>query len=60
MNAWSVSFIMAQQADLYVNIIDAANLKRNLYLTLQLLEMGCSLHYCTEYDRHCQTARHSY
>ena len=33
-------FIMAQQADLYVNIIDAANLKRNLYLTLQLLEMG--------------------
>lgn len=33
-------FIAAQKADVYVNIIDAANLKRNLYLTLQLLEMG--------------------
>ncbi len=33
-------FIDDQQADLYINIVDAANLKRNLYLTVQLLEMG--------------------
>lgn len=33
-------FIDDHQADLYINIIDAANLKRNLYLTVQLLEMG--------------------
>lgn len=32
-------YIVSQEADLYINIIDAANLKRNLYLTLQLLEM---------------------
>ncbi len=33
-------FILSQQADLIVNILDASNLERNLYLTLQLLEMG--------------------
>ncbi len=32
-------FILNQQADVIVNIIDASNLERNLYLTLQLLEM---------------------
>ena len=33
-------FIMSSQADLVINIIDAANIERNLYLTTQLLEMG--------------------
>ena len=28
------------EADLWVNIVDASNLERNLYLTSQLLEMG--------------------
>lgn len=32
-------FILNQQADVFVNIIDASNLERNLYLTLQLIEM---------------------
>ena len=32
-------YIVNQQADLFINIVDAANLKRNLYLTMQLLEM---------------------
>lgn len=33
-------YIMSPDADLIVNIIDASNIERNLYLTTQLLEMG--------------------
>jgi len=33
-------FLLYQGADVVVNIIDTTNLQRNLYLTLQLLEMG--------------------
>ncbi len=33
-------YILSDEADLIVNIIDAANLERNLYLTTQLLEMN--------------------
>lgn len=33
-------FILSQQANLIVNIVDASNLERGLYLTLQLLETG--------------------
>lgn len=36
-------FILDQQADFIVNIIDASNLERHLYLTLQLLEMQVPL-----------------
>jgi ferrous iron transport protein B len=32
-------YILSSQADLIVNIVDASNLERNLYLTIQLLEM---------------------
>lgn len=32
-------FVHAAEADLVVNIVDASNLERNLYLTTQLLEM---------------------
>ncbi|PSU26736.1 ferrous iron transport protein B [Photobacterium phosphoreum] len=32
-------YILSGEANLVVNIVDAANLERNLYLTLQLLEM---------------------
>lgn len=32
-----------QEADLIVNVIDATNLERNLYLTLELLEQGIPL-----------------
>ncbi len=32
-------YILSEDADVIVNIVDAANLERNLYLTLQLLEM---------------------
>jgi len=33
-------YIHSGEADLVINILDGSNLKRNLYLTLQLLEMG--------------------
>jgi ferrous iron transport protein B len=33
-------FILAQTVDVIVNIVDASNLERHLYLTTQLLEMG--------------------
>lgn len=36
-------FIAEQEASVVVNIIDASNLERNLYLTVQLLEMGANL-----------------
>ena len=32
-------YLLSHEADLIVNIVDAANLERNLYLTTQLLEM---------------------
>jgi ferrous iron transport protein B len=33
------NFIASRQADLIVNVVDASNIERNLYLTSQLLEM---------------------
>ncbi len=33
-------YILTEQPDLVVNVLDASNLERNLYLTVQLLEMG--------------------
>jgi ferrous iron transport protein B len=36
-------YLLARDADLIVNVVDAANLERNLYLTVQLLEMGVPL-----------------
>lgn len=36
-------YVHGNQADLIVNIVDAANLERNLYLTTQLAEMGVPL-----------------
>lgn len=33
-------FILNRKADVVVNIVDASNLERHLYLTIQLLEMG--------------------
>jgi len=36
-------FVLSREAHLIVNIVDASNIERNLYLTSQLLEMGASL-----------------
>lgn len=36
-------YILSKDSDLIVNVIDASNLQRNLYLTMQLLEMRTPL-----------------
>ncbi len=36
-------YLLADEADLIINIVDASNLERNLYLTTQILEMGVPL-----------------
>ncbi|MBJ3815613.1 Fe(2+) transporter permease subunit FeoB [Shimwellia pseudoproteus] len=33
-------YILSGDADLLINVVDASNLERNLYLTLQLIELG--------------------
>lgn len=33
-------YLLSRDADVVVNVLDASNLERNLYLTVQLLEMG--------------------
>ncbi len=35
-------FILEENPDMVVNIIDATNLQRNLYLTMELIELGAS------------------
>jgi ferrous iron transport protein B len=39
-------YLLSRDANLIINVIDAANLERNLYLTVQLLEMGIPLIVC--------------
>jgi len=36
-------YLLSREAGLVINVVDAANLERNLYLTVQLLEMGVPL-----------------
>ncbi len=36
-------FILSDEAEVIVNVVDASNLERNLYLTTQLLEMGANV-----------------
>jgi ferrous iron transport protein B len=33
-------YLLSREADVVVNVLDASNMERNLYLTVQLLEMG--------------------
>lgn len=33
-------YLLSNEADLFINVVDATNLERHLYLTLQLLERG--------------------
>lgn len=39
----SRDFIVDEESDVIVNIIDAANLERNLYLTVQMMELGANM-----------------
>ena len=34
-------YLLSQRADSILNVVDATNLERNLYLTTQLIETGC-------------------
>lgn len=36
-------YILQERPDVVVNVVDASNLERNLYLTVQLLELGAPL-----------------
>lgn len=36
-------FILNHSPDVVINVVDASNLERNLYLTIQLLEMGANV-----------------
>jgi ferrous iron transport protein B len=36
-------YLLSRDADLVINVVDASNLERNLYFTVQLLEMGVPL-----------------
>jgi len=36
-------YLLSREADLIVNVLDASNLERNLYLSVQILEMGVPL-----------------
>ena len=37
------NFVVEEKPDVVVDIVDASNIERNLYLTVQLLEMGANL-----------------
>ncbi len=37
------NFLIDEKPDLIINIVDATNLERNLYLTLQIAELGCPM-----------------
>ena len=39
----SRDFIVDDTSDVIINIVDAANLERNLYLTVQMMELGANL-----------------
>lgn len=39
----SRNFLLEERPDLIINIIDASNIERNLYLTTQLMELNCPI-----------------
>ena len=40
------NYIIGQRPEVLINVVDAANLERNLYLTVQLLELGAPVVLC--------------
>ena len=40
------NYIITEKPDIIINIVDASNLERNLYLTVQLMELGAPLIMC--------------
>ena len=39
----SRDFIVDDDSDVIVNVVDAANIERNLYLTVQMMELGANM-----------------
>ena len=49
----SRQFILSDEVDVIIDVADASALERNLYLTLQLLELGEASCVGTEHDGYC-------
>lgn len=54
----SRDFIVDEDSDVIVNVIDAANLERNLYLTIQMMELGANLVIALNMNRYAQKKEH--
>ena len=54
----SRDFILSDEVDVVINVVDASALERSLYLTLQLLELGKPVVMGPEYDGYCRKAGH--
>ena len=50
----SRDFIVDEESDVIVNIIDAANIERNLYLTVQMMELGANLVIALNMNKYAQ------
>ncbi|SFL47250.1 ferrous iron transport protein B [Methanobrevibacter olleyae] len=50
----SRDFIVDEDSDVIVNIIDAANIERNLYLTVQMMELGANLVIALNMNKYAQ------
>lgn len=50
----SRDFIVDEDSDVIVNVIDAANLERKLYLTIQMMELGANLVIALNMNRYAQ------
>ena len=50
----SRDFIVDESSDVIVNIIDASNIERNLYLTVQMMELGANLVVALNMNRFAQ------
>ena len=55
----SRDYIALEKPDAVINVVDASVLERNLFFTLQLLEMHAPLVLCLNQVRRCQKQRHN-
>lgn len=47
----SRDFIVDEESDAIINIVDAANLERNLYLTVQMMELNANMGVCLNMNK---------
>ena len=48
---WHASYLVKEQPDAIINIVDGTNIERNLYLTTQLIELGIPVVVARQHDR---------